>query len=63
MSPTVLSKILGVDLQLCQEDNSARCALSDQSGQYVLDADQNIIGLNLFGYNGEDGRPTLPPTS
>jgi hypothetical protein len=61
MSPTVLSNILGVDLQPCQEDNPARCALSDQQGQYVVDDDQQIIALNLFGYDGEKGRPALPP--
>jgi len=60
MSPIVLSKILGVELQPCQEDNPARCALSDQQGQYVLDENQQIIALNLFGHNGEDGRPALP---
>jgi hypothetical protein len=60
MSPIVLSEILGVDLQPCQEENPARCALSDQHGQYVLDDQQRIIGLNLFGYNGEDDRPALP---
>jgi hypothetical protein len=60
MSPIVLSEILVVDLQVCQEENPARCALSDQHGQYVLDDDQQIIALNLFGYDGEDGHPTLP---
>ncbi|MEM9260961.1 MAG: hypothetical protein AAGA62_15035, partial [Bacteroidota bacterium] len=62
MSPTVLSKILGVDLQLCQEDNPSRCALSDQSGQYVLNEAGHLIGLNLFGNEGEEGRPALPPS-
>ncbi|WP_020570498.1 COR domain-containing protein [Neolewinella persica] len=60
MSPTLLSKKLGVDLQPCQEENPARCALSDQHGQYVLDDQQRIVGLNLFGYNGEKDRPALP---
>jgi GTPase SAR1 family protein len=62
MSPQELSEHLRLKnpLVACPEDNPARVALSDQSGQYVLDEAGNIIGLNLFGMADDDGKATFP---
>ncbi|MEM9928187.1 MAG: COR domain-containing protein [Bacteroidota bacterium] len=48
MTPKALSEYLALPLTEYQAENPARCALSDYSGQYVVEEGQ-IVALNLYG--------------